>query len=387
MPKTIVILGAGYAGLPAAHYILKHQAAKLDLKVLLISPAEDYYWPVATPRAIIPDQMADDKIFYSIPTVFAKYPSSRFEFVLGKAEAWSPDKSSVLVAMNDGSSRTIEYHTIIVATGSRAMNNMPWKLVGDSATTHAALAKLRDGVKKAKSIVIGGGGATGVEVAGELGYTYAKAGKKNITLITSDTTVLEKRILDRVRTDAHNELKKLKVNLITSTKVTNVTPDAKGATILELTKLDGTTETIETDLFVPTWGMNFNSDFAPADMRLPNGRLKVTGTMQASGYENAFIVGDVADCEPLQIIYAESQVKHVVTVLDQYFTSGGKVPDYVLRGTPTHVVSVGPGHAAGHFGSWKIWGWLLWYFKARTLGTDYALACAEGEKFIVIGSL
>lgn len=388
MSKTIVILGAGYAGLPAAHYILKHKATRLDLKVFLVSPSEDYYWPLATPRVVVPDQMLDDKIFYSIPKAFQKYPSSRFEFVLGKAETWNPATNSVLVAMSDGSSRNIEYHTIIVATGTRAMNQMPWKLLDDSEKTRTALAKLRAEIKSAKSIVVGGGGATGVEVAGELGHYYAQAGIKNIALVTSDTTVLEQRIMDQVRRDAHKQLEKLRVKVITSTRVVNVTTDASaGTTTLELKNSAGVTESIKTDLFVPAWGMTFNSDFVPADMRLPNGRLKVTKTMQAPGYKNAFIVGDVADCQPLQVAYAEAQVRHVVTSLDQYFASGGQIPDYEIRDGPGHIVSIGPGHGTGHLFNWKLWSWLVWYFKSRKLGTDYASACAEGKRFIVLGSL
>ena len=386
MPNTVVILGAGFAGLPAAHSILKHKATQLDLKVLLVSPSEDYYWSLATPRVVIPDQMSEDKIFFSIPKLFEKYPSSRFEFVQGKAETWSPETNSVLIKMNDSSTKTINYHAIIVATGSSAKNRMPWKLVGDSSETHGALSKLRDDIDKAGSIVVGGGGATGVELAGELGYAYAQSGKKKVTLITSNNTVLEQRIMDRVRADAHHELEKLNIRLLTSTAVTRTTTTTSGTTILELKKSDGTTETIETDLFVPTWGMTFNSDFAPPGMRLPNGRLKVTKTMQAIGYENAFIIGDIADCEPLQISYAENQVKHVVAALDKYFV-GGKVPEYIPRDKIAFAVAVGPGHAAGQLGSWKFWGWMIWYFKSRYLGTDYALACAQGRRFVVLGSL
>ena len=386
MSRTVVILGAGFAGLPAAHYILKHHATKLNLKVLLISPSEDYYWSLATPRVVVPSLMSEDKIFFSISKLFKKYPSSHFEFILGKAETWSPDKSSVLVAMNDGHSRNIEYHTIIVATGSRAKNDMPWKLVGDSVETRTALAKLRKEIQDAKSIVVGGGGATGVEIAGELGCEYAQSGKKQISLITSETTVLEPRIMDRVRKEAHKELEKMKVNVITSTRVTKVTNDASGATILETEKGDGTAQKIKTDLFIPSWGMTFNSDFVPEDMRLPTGRLKVTKSMQAPGYGNAFIVGDVADCEPLQVVFAESQVKHVVSALDKYF-AGGNIPEYEIKPRGGHIVSIGRNHATGQVLSWKVWSWILWYFKARTLGTDYAPACAEGERFIVIGSI
>lgn len=45
MAKTLVILGAGIAGLPIAHHVLKHTAPQVKggLKVILVSPNTDQY--------------------------------------------------------------------------------------------------------------------------------------------------------------------------------------------------------------------------------------------------------------------------------------------------------------------------------------------------------
>ncbi|KAH7309053.1 hypothetical protein B0I35DRAFT_359889 [Stachybotrys elegans] len=386
MTHTVVILGAGHAGLPAAHSILKHQAEKFDLKVVLVSPSDDYYWPIATPRIIVPNQMADDKIFFHIPKLFEKYPSARFEFVHGKAETWNPDDNAVLVTLNDGSSRTVEYHTIIVATGSSAQAQMPWKLLDNSKQTRAALDDFRRRVRDAESIVIGGAGPTGVEIAGELGSAYAKLGKKSVTLITSNSMVLEDRIMTKVRTEAMAKLGKLKVNVRTSTRITNTTEDDDGATTIQLSHSNGTNESIKADLFIPSWGLKFNTGFAPASLLEPNGRFKITDKRQAPGYKNTFIVGDVADGEPLQIMFAETHVKHVVAALEQYFT-GGEIPKYVPRTWSGHVVSVGRDYGAGEVAGWKLWGWLVWFLKSRHLGTNYAPDCAEGKRFVTLGSI
>ena len=59
---------------------------------------------------------------------------------------------------------------------------MPWKgsLSGYEATRDG-LHKVQGQVKAAKSIVVGGAGPTGIEVAGELGFEYGK--NKEITLV------------------------------------------------------------------------------------------------------------------------------------------------------------------------------------------------------------
>jgi NADH dehydrogenase FAD-containing subunit len=110
MAKAVVILGAGYAGVPIAHYLLKHTAAKAKgLKVILVAPNTHMYWNVASIRAILPNMMGDDKLFLPIAPAFAKYPSDQYELVRGVAERLDPSANVVEVRGNDGSARTIQY--------------------------------------------------------------------------------------------------------------------------------------------------------------------------------------------------------------------------------------------------------------------------------------
>jgi NADH dehydrogenase FAD-containing subunit len=110
MARTIVILGANYTGVPIAHYLLKHTATNVkDLKVVVVAPNTHMYWFVASVRGILPNMLADDYLFLPLAPEFAKYPSDKYELVLGKAERVDPTSSIVEVRMNDGSARTIRY--------------------------------------------------------------------------------------------------------------------------------------------------------------------------------------------------------------------------------------------------------------------------------------
>jgi NADH dehydrogenase FAD-containing subunit len=110
MAKTIVILGASLTGIPIAHYLLKHSAAKVkDLKVIVVSPNTHMYWNLASVRGILPNMMGDDKLFHEIAPAFAKYPSDQYELVTGVAEKVDPETNAVEVRGNDGSARTIHY--------------------------------------------------------------------------------------------------------------------------------------------------------------------------------------------------------------------------------------------------------------------------------------
>lgn len=382
MPKNFVILGAGLTGLPLAHYVLKHYATKHDLKVILVSRSDEFYWNIATPRAAIPGQFTDDQVFFSIPKAFSKYSSQRFEFVLGNVEAWDPDENSVAVNQTNGQTRVLHYDTILVATGSDYVDNMPWKLVGTSQETRGSLAQLRDAVDKAKSIVVGGGGPTGVEFAGELGHEYAKAGKKEVTLVITDKLPLEAKNLEATRQAAKKELEKLKVKVIPSARVTNTTHKDGGGSILELTKADGTKEVLETDLFVPTWGITFNTSFAPSSLLEPNGRLKVTSSLRAPGYDNVFLAGDAANSDSYAATIREPQVRYLATAIGQYLT-GGKVQEYSPETKVGLAASVGPSRGVGQMGNFNMWSFLVWYFKARHMCTNVAAEYAAGESLIL----
>ncbi|RSL41665.1 hypothetical protein CEP54_015744 [Fusarium duplospermum] len=382
MPKNFIILGAGMTGLPLAHYVLKHYATKHDLKVILVSRSDEFYWNIATPRAAIPGQLTNDQVFFSIPKAFSKYPSQRFEFVLGNIEIWNPDENSVAVNQSDGQTRVLHYDTILVATGSDYVDNMPWKLVGTSQETRSSLAKLRDAVDKAKSIIVGGGGPTGVEFAGELGYQYAKTGKKQVTLVVTYKLPLESKNLEATRQAAMKELEKLNVKVITNARITNTTHEAGGGSTLELKKTDGTNRMLEADLFVPTWGVTFNTSFAPSSLLGSNGRLKVTSSLRAPGYDNVFLAGDAANADSYAATIREPQVRYLATAIGQYL-AGTKVQKYSPETKVGLASSVGPSRGVGQMGNFNMWSLLVWYFKARHMCTNVAAEYAAGESLIL----
>jgi NADH dehydrogenase FAD-containing subunit len=182
MGKTVVILGGAFAGLKIAHTLLQKTLPSVtDLKVILISSSSHVYWNIASPRAVIPGLVPDEKIFQPIQPGFAKYSSSNFEFVLGTAESVDPKAKKVEIETESGA-REVAYDILVVTTGSRAIGNTPWKQVGSYEASLALLHETQEKVKNAKSIVVGGGGVTGVETAGELGFEYGKT--KEIILVS-----------------------------------------------------------------------------------------------------------------------------------------------------------------------------------------------------------
>lgn len=72
----------------------------------------------------------------------------------------------------------------MIATGSRTLDDsIPWKQSSlGYQDTKDKLEQIREQVTAAKSIVVVGGGPTGIETVAELGFEYGKT--KEITLVS-----------------------------------------------------------------------------------------------------------------------------------------------------------------------------------------------------------
>ena len=160
MGQTIIILGAGWAGLPLAHKVLKYTVpkSKTGLKVILVSPNSHFYWNLAAVRGVIPGAIPDEQLLLPIDKGFAQYSPESFEFALGKAERIDPEKNIVQIVKQNGIQALLVYDQLVIATGSQIRSNLPFKSVGTHEETITALHALQKQICDAKSIIIAGGG-------------------------------------------------------------------------------------------------------------------------------------------------------------------------------------------------------------------------------------
>ncbi|GFP55189.1 hypothetical protein ACSS6W_009525 [Trichoderma asperelloides] len=376
--KNIVVLGVGVAAAPLIRQTMRNVVLKdKDYKMIVVAPNTHFHWPIAMPRVIVPGQLSDDKAMIDLRPFFKEYPEDQFEFVLGVASAMDPASSTVTVSPTEGSSRTINYHTLIVATGSSSPN-MPWKTMGSTEETKQRVHELRQQIESAKTIVVVGGGATGTETAGELGFEYSKTGKKEVYLIYNDRLPLTPPTIDSVRKAAKNELEKLKVKLVPNTTVSSVQQSGSD-TVLTLTSSDGTTKTLTTQAYIPSTGVVPNTSFVSANLLDSKGYIKQTKALLAEGFDNIFVVGDVGNLEASKAGTASAQTIHLVKALPIYF-KGGAMPAYSPSTTEISAVTLGRSRATGQMGSIKLFSYLIYYAKGRFLGTDYCHLIAAGKK-------
>lgn len=180
--KDIVILGGSYGALGTAHRILKQRTKTTEpFKITLVAPNTHLYWNMASPRGLIPGQFTDDQLFRPIAEGFKKYTEAgQFEFIVGSADSVDVEAKRVEVSVSTGNT-TLSYDFLILATGSRTKERTPFKTMGSTEETIDTLHDYQDRVRKAKSIVVAGGGVTSVEIAGELAFEYGQ--EKKIMLV------------------------------------------------------------------------------------------------------------------------------------------------------------------------------------------------------------
>ncbi|KAF4341267.1 apoptosis-inducing factor 2 [Fusarium beomiforme] len=375
MTKAVVILGAGWAGLPLAHKLLKHTLPKVPgLKVILVSPNSHFFWNVAATRGIIPDAIPDEQLFLPIKPGFDQYPSESFEFVLGKADGIDAESNTVRIISNENDRRDIVYHELVIATGSRLASELPLKPVGTHQETISAWKQLQTQVKHSNSIVIAGAGATGTEVAGELAARYGSS--KEITLVISGDQPLE-GALDSVRTSITRDLKTLRVKLVYNARVTEAKKNENGeGTEVHLSS----GSTLTADLYLPLHGLKLNTSFVPPSFLNSSGEIKLDEKMRVAETNNIWAIGDVGNIDPKQLTITDNQIIHLAAALDAALTGKvDKIQPYQPATKKMIFVSLGKKHATGQIGNWKLFSFMVSYVKGRKLFVDTAEGYVGGK--------
>ncbi|KAG5656001.1 hypothetical protein KAF25_001571 [Fusarium avenaceum] len=293
--KNVIVIGGSYVGLAA----VKELATLLPVthRVLLIEPHSHFHHLFAFPRfAIVPDH--EHKAFIPYTGFLSSLPNATNHSIV-QARVLSLQKNNLTLDRPWQGSTEIPFDYAVVATGTRlqAPSNMQYD---DKKTSVDYFRTYQQGIKNAKSIVIVGGGAVGVQMATDLGEVYPE---KKVTLVHSRDRLMQ---LYHEKMDAiiRDRLQELGVDVITGTRA--VLP-SKGfptdGSSFELELNNG--RKIQTDLVIPATGQTPNNQFLKDLKPTPgqtiineaNGFIKVAPTLQFADpqYPNLYACGDIAD--------------------------------------------------------------------------------------------
>ena len=379
MAQTVVILGAGWAGLPIAHKLLKYTAPKTALKVILITPNSNFFWNVAATRGLIPGEIPDEQLFRPIAPGFDRYPAGAFELVLGRAEGIDESANTVKIVTNAGEAQDISYTQLVIATGSRISSGLPLKPIGNDQVTLDAWHALQRRVGDAKSVVVAGAGPTGVEVAGELAAKYGSA--KSITLVVSGSKPLDggsDGLSPSLIATVDSDLQELGVRLVRNARVDKDEADPNDKERRILTLSDGSA--LRTDCYLPLHGVRVNTSFVPPHLLDERGNVKQDQSLRVTGTRNVWALGDVGDTDAKQLTVTDAQVIHVAAALDATLTGSGPAATYSPQGKTMLFLALGRKFATGQIGGWRLWRFLVAWVKGRKLFVDTAEAYVGGTR-------
>ncbi|KAF1810804.1 FAD/NAD(P)-binding domain-containing protein [Eremomyces bilateralis CBS 781.70] len=388
--KQIVILGGSYGGISTAHYLLKHVVPRLPeneaCQVTLIGASSQAMCRPACPRALISDDMfPQNRLFVGIAELFKQYPKGSFRFVQGTAMHLDDTNRTVAVTLSDGGPKIFVFHALVIATGA-STNSPLLGLHGDAGSLRASWAEFRDALPAAKSIVVVGGGPTGVETAAELGeYLNGRAGlfssklanpTVRITLVTSGPRILWYLPPSTAET-AEKYLAAVGVNVIKNAWVTAIEPSDAGAVKVsakaKLALDDGTT--LDADLYIPATGTTPNTSFVQKSLQTQDGRVNTnpsTLRIDKSG-PRIYAIGDASSAArpAIHLIFPAVPVLCANIKRDLLLAAGvdessiGEDRIFKEDTRETQLVPVGRSKGVGAAMGYRLLSFLVWAIKGR----------------------
>ncbi|MED6120188.1 hypothetical protein PIB30_018586 [Stylosanthes scabra] len=316
--KKIVIVGGGVAGAILA-YTLQHQA-----NVTLIDPKEYFEIPWASLRALVEPTFAE-RILSNHRDYFKKG-----ELVVSSAVSISETE----VVTEDGTRVTYDY--LVIATGHS--DPLP-------KTRAERLQQYKQGnekIKSSNSILIVGGGPTGVELAAEIAVDFPE---KKVTIVHKGS-----RLLEYIGTKASRKTlkwlksKKVDVKLEQSVELDN-NDDNNNSKIYETSS----GERIEADSHFVCVGKPVGSAWLRETILKDDlddeGRIKVDEYLRVKGKTNIFATGDITDVKEIkQGMFAHAHGLLVAKNLKVLIEGGGgkeqKLGTYKAQ-APMSIVSLG----------------------------------------------
>ncbi|KAL1586878.1 hypothetical protein WHR41_03979 [Cladosporium halotolerans] len=389
--RNIVIVGANFAGLSAAHYIAKHTLPKLagskDAKYVLhiVSESTHFWWHIGAPRAIVSVKEAPhEKYFLPVMDGFKQYPQLKDSITFHHGSATGIDTESRTITYKPSGSEASEslpYYALVIATGIRSPTAAT-TLHGDHTISMKALEEMNSRLASATEIVVGGGGPIAVETAGEIG-SHLK-GKARITLVAGGDKLLPV-LRPALAQKAQSQLEKLGVTVLYKTKVTGTTETADGKTEVHLSN----GKSMTADAYVPAVGVTPNTSFVPDALKKASGHVDanpLTLRVDAAG-PRVYALGDVAGADKGGVLNLYNAVpvfganfSHDV-LKDAGVTSVPAERQYKRNDAETQVVPVGPKGGVGAFNGWKTPGFMVSMIKGKDYMAGQIPTIYEGKKF------
>ncbi|KAL9263707.1 Apoptosis-inducing factor homolog A-like protein [Drosera capensis] len=339
--RKVVVVGGGVAGSLVA------KTLQFDADVTLIDTKEYFEIPWASLRAMVEPPIAKRSV------IKHKDYLGNVRLITSKAV----NISHAEVTLEDG--QQVPYDFLVIATGHDAPfpKTKPERL--------HEYEKENEKIKAARSILIIGGGPTGVELAGEIAVDYPD---KKVTLVHNGSRLIE-FIGPKASTKTLKWLKAKGVDVKLDQYV-----DLQSLSAGTRTYTTSAGETIEADVHFVCTGVPLASawlkDTVLGSSLDSSGRLVVDEHLRIKSHQNKFAIGDITDLKEIKQGYlaqqhAEKAAKNIKTILARQ--SETKFVRYQPARGAIAIVSLGRKEGVAQFPWFTLTGRIPGYIKSKDL--------------------
>ncbi len=306
MPRVIII-GAGFGGLFTARHL-----ANTDVDVLLIDK-NNYHTFTPLIYQVATCGLEAEEVAYPVRKIFRNNPN--VDFMLGEVTEVDAERKLVRAKTN-GTSREEAYDYLVVAAGSEtnffgndalAQRSFGLKDLNDAMVLRNHILRLfekaswtdDDQYKRAlTTMVVVGGGPTGIETAGALYELYNSVlhreyhnlgGLNARVILVEATDTLLRPYPEKLRKSALEQLRSIGVEVMLEKMVESVEKDRvllKGGEAID-------TYTLVWAAGVQAWGFVFVVGVELAR----GGRIPIKPTIEVEGLDGVYALGDIAYLE------------------------------------------------------------------------------------------
>lgn len=349
--KQLVILGAGYGGLLTCLQLEKKTKHLNDVQIILID-RNHYHQYIHLSYEIVTNVKEVSDLTIPISRLIEK---RKIKFL--QATVREIDLANKIVKTDKGD---MPYHRLVVALGSEPNY---YKIKGAkenslSLSSVETAVQIRDELRKTieqdrdARIVVGGGGFTGVELAGEI----ADELKCCVTIVEASNTLLPSWRNPALSSKVTQILTQMGTEFVLGKSIVEVKPNL-------IVLNDGSQ--IDCSFFAWTGGVQGSQVTGDSGLRIGKGnRVVINEFCQAVGFPSVYVVGDcalVVDPEagevlPQCIEIALQQAEVVAENLYADVTHGGRAT-YAPKFSGL-ILSVGGRYALGKIFGVHVEGWL-----------------------------
>jgi apoptosis-inducing factor 2 len=326
---TVVVIGGGYGGVNAA------KALDEVADVTLVEPKDAFFHNVAALRGLV------DPAF--LETIFIPYDGLLAQGRVIHDRATEVDGSKVVL----GSGEVLTPDFVVLASGSSYP--FPAKTHADRADdSQDHVRSTYKALTEAGHALLLGGGAVGVELAGEIRAAWPD---KAVTIVDVAEDILGDRFSVELRSELRRQLEEINVELVLGSALQEGEPPTAPGELATFTVTTLSGRAITADIWFRCYGVRPQSDYLAgplASARTAEGFIEVDQHLRVPGHPNVFALGDVSTADAKMAGFAGLQAAVVAANITAAISGSDELQTYESMG-PVIAVTIGPDGGAGQF--------------------------------------